>query len=177
LTEEKVMIKGIRLVLLAALLLLFMVAAHAQTSAEQTASALRAQLTDVEAKQSALEERSRELDEELKPENIERSLALTGSTRPEELREQRRRELAKEKESVRTQLDQLAASRTRLEAAIATADAEAYRRSALVGGAAASTTTPVNPGSTRPAAAAQEPQQTPRRRRSNVRRRPRRHKT
>jgi len=173
------MTKGIRLVLCVWLLLVFVAAAHAQTTAEQSASALRAQLTDVEARQSALEERARQLDEELKPENIERSLALTGSTKPEELREQRRRELAKEKESVRLQLDQLAASHTRLEAAIATADAENYRRGALMAGPATSTT-PVNSTGGQPAKAVQEQQPQPRRRSSSTskrRRRPRRHRT
>jgi cell division protein FtsB len=162
--------KGVRIVLLGALVLTFVSAAHAQTTAEQTASALRAQLTDVEAKQSALEERSRQLDEELKPENIERSLSLNGSTRPEELREQRRRQLEKEKESVRAQLDQLAASRMRLEAAIATADSEAYRRSALPAATTTTTTTTttiaprVNTDTAQPSRPAQ------RQRRRNVRR-------
>jgi hypothetical protein len=118
---------GLRLLLLQALLLVSVAATLAQTPAEN----LRAQLRETEARETELRERAAQLDEQMRPENIERSLALTGSTRPEELREQRRRELEKERESVRLQLDQLAASRTRLEAAIATADAEAYRRSAL----------------------------------------------
>ncbi|HEX8140409.1 MAG TPA: hypothetical protein VF544_22785 [Pyrinomonadaceae bacterium] len=120
----------LRLLLFQALLLLCVQATAAQTAPEQSAESLRAQLSDVEARQEELQERARQLDEAMKPENIERSLALLGSTRPEELREERRRRLEKDRESVRLQLDQLAASHARLEAAIATADAAAYRRSA-----------------------------------------------
>lgn len=107
-------------------------AQEASSAAQNTTEKLRAQLTDVQAKETELQARERQLDEDLRPENIERSLAGVGTTRPEELREQRRRQLESEKGRVRSQLDQLAQSRTRLEAAIATADAEAYRRSAQV---------------------------------------------
>ncbi|MBA3806088.1 MAG: hypothetical protein H0X14_10300 [Acidobacteria bacterium] len=164
---------GFRIVLLMALLLTLAAAAFAQTSAEQNAGDLRAQLNGVEAKQSELEQRTRKIDEDLKPENIERSLALTGSTRPEELREQRRRQLEKEKESLRVQMDQLAASRTRLEAAIAAADAESYRRSALVV-PTPSPATAANTGGAQPASSVQPQQQQQPKRRSTRRRRPRR---
>lgn len=99
---------------------------------QNTTEKLRIQLADVQAKEAELQTRERQLDEDLRPENIERSLAGVGTTRPEELREQRRRQLESEKGRVRAQLDQLAQSRTRLEAAIANADADAYRRSAQV---------------------------------------------
>jgi chromosome segregation ATPase len=105
---------------------------EAANAASGTTEKLRTQLADVQAKEAELQTRERQLDEDLRPENIERSLAGVGSTRPEELREQRRRQLESEKTRVRAQLDQLAQSRTRLEAAIATADAESYRRSAQV---------------------------------------------
>jgi len=65
--------------------------------------------------------------EYLKPENIEKGLAGIGSTRPEELREQRRRQLEIEKKSVQTRLDQLATSRNRLETGIVQADAAASK--------------------------------------------------
>ncbi|HEY2972375.1 MAG TPA: hypothetical protein VGJ48_07675 [Pyrinomonadaceae bacterium] len=61
---------------------------------------------------------------------IERSLAGVGSTRPEELRELRRRQLSIERDSVRAQLKLVGASRERLEAAIRTADNQAYQQSA-----------------------------------------------
>src|SRR6185437_8145161 len=70
------------------------------------------------------------LDEALKPENIQNSLAGVGSTHPEDLREQRRRQLEKEKAGVVAQLERLAASQRRLENAVAAADAAAYQQSA-----------------------------------------------
>jgi chromosome segregation ATPase len=95
--------------------------------AEQRAISLRTELRDVQAKEADLEARAEQLSYDLKPENIERSTAGYGTTRPEELREQRRRQLESEMQRVRKQLDQLATSGTRLEEAIATTDAEIDR--------------------------------------------------
>jgi hypothetical protein len=105
-------------------------AAQGGSSAAQAADDLRLQLLDVQAKEAALQARERQLDEDLKPENIERSLAGVGSTRPEELRELRRRQLNNEREGVRAQLKIVATSRERLESLIRTADAQAYQQSA-----------------------------------------------
>ena len=102
----------------------------AQTNAQERAANLRAQLADSEARQTELQSRLQQLEENLKPENIERSLAGVGSVHPEELREARRRQLEIEKRGVQSQLDVLAASHSRLETAIAAADAASYRRSA-----------------------------------------------
>jgi hypothetical protein len=99
-------------------------------NAAQRADQLRAQLQEVQAKEAELHAREQQLDEALKPENIERSLAGVGSTRPEELRELRRRQLNTEKASVLNQLGQLAERRTRLESAIQTAETEIYQQSA-----------------------------------------------
>lgn len=104
---------------------------YAQEAA-QRAETLRQQLSVIQAKEAELQTRAQQLDEELKPENIERSLALVGSTHPEDLREQRRRQLEIEKKGVTAQLEQLSASRARLESAIARSDAEAYRQSAEI---------------------------------------------
>ena len=101
----------------------------AQTNAQERAANLRAQLADAEARQTELQSRLQQLEENLKPDNIERSLAGVGSVHPEELREARRRQLEIEKRGVQAQLDVLAASRSRLETAIASADAEIYRQS------------------------------------------------
>lgn len=104
--------------------------AETNSSAEQNVADLRAQLNDVQAKENELQARARQLDEDLKPENIERSLAGVGSTKPEELRELRRRQLNIERDSVRKQLNLLATSRQRLESAIRTAEGFAYQQSA-----------------------------------------------
>ena len=134
-----------RLATLFALLILCS-SASAQTSAQERAAALRSQLADVESQQAALSVRLQELEERLKPENIEQSLAGVGSTRPEDLREQKRRQLEIERDGVKKQFDLLAASKTRLETSIARADAEAYRQSAAPQTVAVpATTTEVTP--------------------------------
>jgi hypothetical protein len=103
---------------------------EAQTTAQERANRLREQMVEVLAQQESLEVRLLQLEEALKPENIEKSLAGIGSTRPEELRELRRRQLDLERTSIQNQLKQLADSRTRLDAAIIEADAAAYHQSA-----------------------------------------------
>jgi DNA repair exonuclease SbcCD ATPase subunit len=102
----------------------------AQSAMQDSAAGLRARLSDVQAKQAGLEDRLTQLDEQLKPENIEFALAGVGTTHPEVLREQRRRQLETEKTNVRSQLDRLNASRTRLETAIAQAEAASYQLNA-----------------------------------------------
>jgi hypothetical protein len=84
----------------------------------------------MQAQQTELQTRLAQLDEEIKPENIERSLTGIGSTHPEDLREARRRQLEVQRKGIQTQLDTLAASRTRLENAIAIAESESYRSAA-----------------------------------------------
>lgn len=123
---------GLSLILFIALVPLFTsdVAAQSTSAAAQAADDLRLQLVEVQAKEATLQARARQLDEDLKPENIEHSLAGIGSTRPEELRELRRRQLNTERESVRAQLNLLATSRERLESAIRTAETAAYQHSA-----------------------------------------------
>lgn len=95
--------------------------------AEQRAEGLRAQLRDVMTKEADLQSRADQLEFDLKPENIERMTANSGSTRPEEVRDARRRALENERTRVRSQLELMTQSRTRLETAIATADSEAER--------------------------------------------------
>ncbi|HJU91542.1 MAG TPA: hypothetical protein VJ656_01300 [Pyrinomonadaceae bacterium] len=99
-------------------------------SAAETLERLRGQLLEVQAKEEGLRARAQQLEESLKPENIERSLAGVGSTKPEELRESRRRQLTIERDSVLAQLKILESSRQRLETAIANAEALAYQQSA-----------------------------------------------
>ena len=105
-------------------------AVQTQTRAQEKVESLRMQLAEVEAKQAELQTRLQKLDEDLKPENIEKNLAGVGSTKPEDLREQRRRQLEIERGGVQSQLNLLATSHTRLETSIAQAETEAYRQSA-----------------------------------------------
>lgn len=87
---------------------------------------LRLQLLEVESKQQQLRIRLQLLDENLKPENIERALAGIGSTRPEDLRASRRNLLTIDRDGVVAQLKILETSHARLEAEIASAEVKAY---------------------------------------------------
>jgi len=113
-------------------LFLFSVNVYAQESESpaEAADRLKLELLDVQAHEDALRGHVQELDESLKPENIERSLAGVGSTRPEELREARRRQLTIEKNGALAQLRILESTHQRLQTAIANAEALAYQQSA-----------------------------------------------
>ena len=104
---------------------------QAQTTTQDRAARLHAQLAEVQDKQIELQSRLDALNEQLKPENIEKGLAGVGSTKPEDLRELRRRQLETEKTSIERQLAILNDGRVKLEAAIAQADALTYQQSAL----------------------------------------------
>lgn len=118
------------LILLVSFLPAASVLAQDAPSAAQTAENLRAQLRDVQGQETELQLRVQQLDWDLRPENIERYFVGVGTTRPEVMREQRRRWLQLEREGAQAQLDQLAASRLNLEASISAADMEAYHQSA-----------------------------------------------
>ena len=92
--------------------------------AEVRAEALRTQLRDVQEKEGMLQARLEQIDYNLKPENIDRSVSTFGSTRPEEAREVRRSMLESDKTRTRAQLELYATSRQRLETAIINADLE-----------------------------------------------------
>jgi chromosome segregation ATPase len=95
--------------------------------AEQRSAQLRSELRDVQQKKGDLEAHLEDVEYALKPENIERATAGYGTTRPEDVREQRRKQLESERERVRKQLAELQASEDRLQQAIATSDAEVDR--------------------------------------------------
>jgi|SRR6185295_2862704 len=125
--------RALSLVLFMALVAGFTANATAQdaSSVSDSLDTLRSQLLDAQAKEAELETRQQQLDEALKPENIERSLAGIGSTKPEELRESRRRQLSIERDGVRAQLKLATTSRERLESVIRTVEAQAYQQSML----------------------------------------------
>lgn len=95
--------------------------------AEQRSSQLRAEQRDVQAKIGELEVHLEDVEFALKPENVERATQVYGTTRPEELRAQRRRQLETERDRVQKQLEQLRAGDAHLTQAIATSDAEVER--------------------------------------------------
>ena len=116
------------------LLLALGVSVSAQESAADRVERLKGQLLQVQGREDALRTRLQQLDEAIKPENIEQSLAGVGSTRPEELREARRKQLSIERDGVLAQLQTIETGRTRLESELANAEALAYQESAKPGG-------------------------------------------
>jgi phage shock protein A len=94
------------------------------TRAEQRAEQLRSQLIDVQSKIADFESRLEQLEYALKPENIDRATQGYGTVHPEEARETRRRQLESERSRVQAQLRLTENSKTRLETAVANADAE-----------------------------------------------------
>jgi len=110
----------------------FSFTAYSQTkqSTVETVQDLKLQLIELDARQETAKLQVQQLEDALKPENIERSLAGVGSTKPEELREQRRRQLLIEKKAADAQLEQLTLKRTQLETALSAAEVQAYQQSA-----------------------------------------------
>jgi hypothetical protein len=121
------------------------VAAQQRTGRDGTASTLKQELFDLESKETRLRMRLEELDEQLKPGSIERELAGIGSTRPEELREHRRKLLTIERNGLQTQLDLLEEDRTRIEAAIVAAATAASLEYAAPSPSPLRVTTPAKP--------------------------------
>lgn len=113
--------------------LLLILGAAAQAVAQDVSAVelqierLRAQLRDVVDREAELQERAARLDEDLRPENVERSVAAIGTTDAATLRAHRREQLEQEKADVAGQLAEASAKRARLEAEIAAAEAEAVR--------------------------------------------------
>ena len=129
------------------------------SAVEQQVERLRVQLREATEKEAQLRERASRLEDDLRPENVERSVSSVGTTDARALRERRRQQLEREKAAVDEQLLSLAASRARLERAISTAEAEAVRlRAAALG--ASNTPPPAAPAAT-PAAAPAPPAAAP----------------
>lgn len=90
--------------------------------AEQRADNLRKQVFDLIEKENSVQKRLDELAYEIQPEVIERQLQLAGSLRPEEVRENRRKQLAAEQSNLQTLLSQVQGTRASLESQLAKAD-------------------------------------------------------
>ena len=91
--------------------------------AEQRAEVLRRALIDLTEKETSVKSRLVQMEEEIRPENIERALNVVGSTRTLELREVRRRVLENERKGYEFLLNQTFQSRIRLEDDVKQADA------------------------------------------------------
>ena len=92
------------------------------THAEERAEVLRKQLIELIEKETAYRSRMTQFDEDLRPENIERSMAGIGGTRTAEMRDTRRRVLENDRKGIENLLSVTAQSRVRLEEDVRQAD-------------------------------------------------------
>ena len=95
------------------------VAAQTRPARDLSSPDLRKQLIDIRAREIQLRIRLEQIDQELKPEAIERELAGVGSVHPEELRENRRKLLSIERNGLQAELDLLEEYRASVEKTIA----------------------------------------------------------
>ena len=92
------------------------------TRAEERAGVLRKQLIESIEKETALKSRRTQIDEEMRPENIERTVSGIGTTRSAELRDTRRRVLENERKGLESLLSLATQDRLRLEEDVRQAD-------------------------------------------------------
>ena len=93
---------------------------------EQRAELMRKQLIELTEKETSFKNRLVQIDEDMRPDSIDRSVMLVGSigsTRTTELRDTRRRILDNERKGVESLYNQTSASRARLEEDVRQADA------------------------------------------------------
>jgi exonuclease VII large subunit len=90
--------------------------------AEQRADAMRKQLLELVEKETAYKSRLVQLDEDMRPDSIERATSLVGTTRTPELRETRRRVLENDRRGYETLLRMASESRAQLEDDLRRAD-------------------------------------------------------
>lgn len=93
------------------------------TRAEQRSESLRKQLFDMVEKESAMRAKLDQIENDIRPEVIERQVAFAGTLRPEELREMKRKNLDIERKNIQAILAQLQTTRANIEASVQRADA------------------------------------------------------
>lgn len=84
-------------------------------------------LIEISEKEAPLLARIDQINQQLKPEAMERTLAGVGSVHPEELREETKKTLANERYRIQAQLEVLRQDRYRTQASLATTDAAIAR--------------------------------------------------
>jgi len=93
------------------------------TKAEQRSESLRKQRFDMIDKENSIRARLDQIDVDIRPEMIERSVAVMGSLRPEELREAKRKSLDAERRNLQNLLNDVVTARTNLDADLVRSDA------------------------------------------------------
>ncbi len=92
------------------------------TKTEQRAASLRQQLFDLLEKQNSISSKLNQVENQLRPEAIESSTSLTGSLRPEDVRQQRKVSLELEKANLEAIMRQIDLNRGSLEENLRKAD-------------------------------------------------------
>src|SRR5919205_2792598 len=90
--------------------------------AEQRAETMRRQLLDLTEKETGFRTRLMQLDDDMRPDSIDRSLSGVGTTRMQDLRDLRRRQLDNERKGVEMLLNQTSAARAKLDDDLKQAD-------------------------------------------------------
>ena len=93
------------------------------TRAEQRSESLRKQMFEMIEKESAVKTRMDSLEYDLRPESIERNVALVGTLRPEEIRASRKKSLESEKANLQILLNEIQRTRASLDISLQRADA------------------------------------------------------
>lgn len=91
------------------------------TQEEQRAEKLDEQLFSIAREESNLQAQLEEVNEQLRPENIQQ-IQILGSLRPEEVRESARRKLTNQQMRIQAQIQLLQQSRTRIHSSISVTD-------------------------------------------------------
>lgn len=97
------------------------------SNAEQRAENLHSQLRDLQEKEASVQARLEQVDYDMQPDNLNLRLATIGTLQPDKVRENLRLQLERERTRLSNQLNSLTASRQRLEATVADADAQVDR--------------------------------------------------
>ncbi len=97
---------------------------------EQLAATLRKSLFETSEKEATIKRRIAQIDAEMRPENVERSVQFKGTTQTEEARESRRKILLEERGSLQSVLSEVLQSRTQLTENLRQTElfAESFRR-------------------------------------------------
>ncbi|MEP7148722.1 MAG: hypothetical protein ABI857_07545 [Acidobacteriota bacterium] len=92
------------------------------TRAEQRSESLRKQVFEMIEKENAVKTKLDSLEYDMRPEVIERSTAMVGSLRPEEIRASRRKSLESERTNLQSLLTEIQRTRVSLDASLQRAD-------------------------------------------------------
>ena len=85
------------------------------TKAEQRVESLRKQSFEMLEKETAFKSKLEQIDNDLRPESIDRSIAFTGSLRPEEVRAARKKNLEAERTNLQNMLTEVQRTRSNLD--------------------------------------------------------------